>query len=95
MPTAKVSVAIGQEELAWARSVARREGKSLSAVLTESLAERKRLSALREVVAWMGEGSEPLSDEELSAANRELEAPRRPRTARGARSRKTPARRRR
>ncbi|MBN9166427.1 MAG: hypothetical protein BGO98_05925 [Myxococcales bacterium 68-20] len=89
MSTAKVSVAIGQEELAWARSVARREGKSLSAVLTESLAERKRLSALREVVAWMGEGSAPLSDEELSAANRELVASSRPRAARGARSRRS------
>lgn len=27
--------------------------QSLSAVLTESLAERRRLAALREVVAWM------------------------------------------
>lgn len=42
MSTAKVSVAIGEEELQWARSLARREGKSLSAVLTESLAERRR-----------------------------------------------------
>jgi hypothetical protein len=72
MSTAKVSVAIGEEELHWARSVARREGKSLSAVLTESLAERRRLAALREVVAWMGKGEEPLSKEELAAANREL-----------------------
>ena len=72
MATAKVSVAIGEDELAWARSVARREGKSLSAVFTESLAERKRLAALREVVAWMGKGEEPLSKEELAAANREL-----------------------
>jgi hypothetical protein len=41
MSTANVSVAIGEDELAWARSVARREGKSLSAVLTESLAEKR------------------------------------------------------
>jgi hypothetical protein len=72
MSTAKVSVALGEEELEWARSIARREGKSLSAVLTESLAERRRLAALREVVSWMGKGEEPLSKEELAAANREL-----------------------
>ena len=72
MSTAKVSVAIGEEELEWARSLARREGKSLSAVLTESLAERKRLAALREVVSWMGKAEEPLSKEELAAANRQL-----------------------
>lgn len=76
MSTAKVSVAIGEEELAWARALARREGKSLSAVLTESLAERRRLVALREVVAWMGEGEAPLSDAELAAARRALGAKR-------------------
>ncbi len=72
MSTVKVSVAIGEEELHWARSIARREGKSLSAVLTESLAERRRLAALREVVSWMGKGEAPLSKEELAAASREL-----------------------
>ena len=82
MSTAKVSVAIGEDELAWARSVARREGKSLSAVLTESLAERRRLAALREVVAWMAEGEEPLSGAEVAAANRELGLPARARTGR-------------
>lgn len=92
MSTAKVSVAIGESELAWARSVARREGKSLSAVLTESLAERKRLTALREVVSWMGEGEEPLSPEELAAASRELaQGSTRPR--RGTRKPSTPRRR--
>jgi hypothetical protein len=72
MSTAKVSVAIGEDELAWARSVARREGKSLSAVLTESLAERRRLAALREVVRWMAKGQPPLSRQELASAERDL-----------------------
>jgi len=83
MSTAKVSVAIGEEELEWARSIARREKKSLSAVVTESLAERRRLAALREVVSWMGQGEEPLSEQELAAANRDLArpAPARPRRA--------------
>jgi hypothetical protein len=70
--TAKVSVAIGREELAWAKTLARREGKSLSAVVTESLAERRRLAALAEVVAWMAEDEAPLLPSELSAAQREL-----------------------
>ena len=72
MSTAKVSVAIGEDELAWARSVARREGKSLSAVVTESLAERRRLAAMREVVEWMGEGQPPVTAEELAQAERAL-----------------------
>ena len=72
--TAKVSVAIGRAELAWARAVARREGKSLSAVVTDSLAERRRLAALAEVVAWMGDGQPPLTERELDAARRALGA---------------------
>jgi hypothetical protein len=92
MSTAKVSVAIGEEELEWARSLARQEGKSLSAVLTESLAERRRLAALREVVAWMGNGAAPLSKEELATANVELGGASRARASRG--SRKPPPRRR-
>jgi hypothetical protein len=72
MSTAKVSVAIGEDELEWARSVARREGKSLSAVVTESLAERRRLAALGEVLEWMGRGEAPLTREELGAAKRDL-----------------------
>ena len=72
--TAKVSVAIGRAELAWAKTLARREGKSLSAVVTESLAERRRLGALAEVVAWMAEAQPPLTDDELNAAQHELAA---------------------
>jgi hypothetical protein len=51
-----------------AKTLARLEGKSLSAVVTESLAERRRLAALAEVVAWMGEAQPPLTDDELNAA---------------------------
>jgi hypothetical protein len=70
--TEKISVAIGRDELAWAKSVARREGKSLSAVVTESLAERRRLAALGEVVAWMAEGEPPLTEAELNVARHEI-----------------------
>ena len=92
MSTAKVSVAIGEDELEWARAFARREGKSLSAVLTESLAERRRLTALRAVVSWMGRGEEPLSKEELDAAHRELFGAARPGPRRG--TERSPSRRR-
>ncbi|HTB76986.1 MAG TPA: hypothetical protein VK762_27265 [Polyangiaceae bacterium] len=82
--TAKVSVAIGRAELAWAKTLARLEGKSLSAVVTESLAERRRLAALAEVVAWMAEAQPPLTDDELRATHRELAAKRnRTKSARG------------
>jgi hypothetical protein len=77
--TAKVSVAIGRSELAWAKTLARREGKSLSAIVTESLAERRRLAALAEVVAWMAEAQPPLTGDELSAARSDLAAKRKPR----------------
>jgi hypothetical protein len=72
--TEKISVAIGRDELAWAKSVARREGKSLSAVVTESLAERRRLAALAEVVAWMAEAQPPLTEAEQTAARQEIAA---------------------
>jgi hypothetical protein len=97
--TAKVSVAIGRKELAWAKSRARSEGKSLSTLVTESLAERRRLAALAEVVEWMGKGQPALSAEELASALREIGAstmgqassPRRRRSA--ARASNTPGRR--
>ena len=75
--TEKVSVAIGRDELAWAKALARREKKSLSAVLTEALAERRRLRALAEVVTWMSEDQPPLTTPELRAARRELDSRRR------------------
>ena len=86
--TAKVSVAIGREELLWAKSLARREGKSLSAVVTESLAERRRLAALAEVVAWMGEAQPPLTEGELKAAQRELSVARKRARAKASRRRR-------
>jgi hypothetical protein len=74
---AKVSVAIGEAELGWARSVARRERKSLSAVVTESLAAQQRLEALSEVVKWMAKGQRALTKAEREKARRELRTRRR------------------
>jgi hypothetical protein len=75
--TAKVSVAIGNAELGWARERARRERKSLSAVVTEMLAAQRRLEALAEVVGWMSEGRRPLTKAEVAEAARELRSRRR------------------
>lgn len=72
MPTSKVSVAIGDPELEWARARARAQGKSLSALLTETIAEQKRLEAMRNVLDWLGEGKPPLTRAEIDAAAEEL-----------------------
>ena len=42
----KLSVSIEKHELAWARAHAKRSGKSLSAVLTEALREKRRAEAM-------------------------------------------------
>lgn len=76
----KVSVAIGHEELEWARERAAREGTSLSAVLTDAARlarevdlrrERQRL-AWAEFLGWATDGA-GLSDEDLERGRRELE----------------------
>lgn len=75
--TAKVSVALGEVELRWARARARREGKSLSAIVTETLAAQRRLEALADVVEWMQEGQPPLTKAERHAADRLITSRRR------------------
>ena len=75
----KVSVAIGREELEWARERAEREGTSLSAVLTyaarafrEQEARRARKDAAwLSFMEWATEG-EGLTTGALEAAEREL-----------------------
>jgi Arc/MetJ-type ribon-helix-helix transcriptional regulator len=76
----KVSVAIGLEDLAWARERADREGASLSSVLTAAIrATRERETrlahqrrALDRYLAWATKGK-PLTAEEIEAAQRELD----------------------
>jgi len=72
--TAKVSVAIGKSELDWAKARAKREHKSLSAIVTETMASQRRLEALREVVEWMQAEQSPLEPRELKEAARELKS---------------------
>ena len=75
----KVSVAIGLEELEWARSRSERQGISLSAVLTEAAraarereARQARQNASWEAfVAWASDGK-GVSRKSLLAAEQEL-----------------------
>ena len=76
----KVSVAIGRDELEWARGRAAREGTSLSAVLTEAARTVRELEAQRSrrdaawwwFLEWAADG-EGLPPEVLDAARLELE----------------------
>jgi hypothetical protein len=76
----KVSVAIGLDELEWARGRAERDGVSLSAVLTEAARKARDLeerwarqdAAWKSFVDWATEGK-GLSTETLEAAQRELD----------------------
>ncbi|MBZ0251221.1 MAG: hypothetical protein K8F93_16320 [Burkholderiales bacterium] len=77
----KVSLAIGREELAWARKRAKHEGRSVSSVLTEvvrlarqaEIERARRRDAWSEVLAWALEGQPPFSPEEHEDALRELD----------------------
>lgn len=76
----KVSLAIGNEELTWAEDRAEREGKSVSAVLTEvaraaretELHKTRQRQAWEEYLAWATDGR-GFTSEELEAARRELD----------------------
>lgn len=75
----KVSVAIGLDELEWARGRAERDGTSLSAVLTEATRAAREFEArrVRQDAAWLSflewatEGA-GLPTGALEAAQREL-----------------------
>jgi len=76
----RVTIAIGKEEFAWASKRAKREGLSVSAVLTratrdaleaEAKRERQR-KAWDELQHWLLDGKPPTAAE-LEAAQRELD----------------------
>lgn len=69
MPTtAKISVAMGREELRLAKTAATAEGISLSAFVTRAvrdrLAEQRRLNAARAVMATFDVGDFPSAEEQ-------------------------------
>jgi Arc/MetJ-type ribon-helix-helix transcriptional regulator len=78
----KVSVALGHDELEWAQRRAKRDGTSVSAVLTaatrraredEARDERQR-AAWEEYEAWAAAECGPLSPADLDAARGALDA---------------------
>lgn len=64
----KISISIDTELLRWAKDRAEQDGTSLSALIGDALAERRRLEALDEVIEWLGG---PASTEEVAAVLRE------------------------
>jgi hypothetical protein len=66
--TAKISVAMGREELRLAKTAATAEGISLSAFVTRAvrdrLAEQRRLASAREVMTSFGIGDFPSPEEQ-------------------------------
>lgn len=70
--TAKTSIAIGLEELEWARVRASEEGKSLSAFITEILHHQRKREAWIRVRDELMAGQPPFTEEELRAADAEL-----------------------
>jgi hypothetical protein len=79
----KVTLAITNEEYAWAERRAQDAGTSVSAVLSATAREKrlaeereaKQRKAWAEVVAYVTRGA-PLTHEEIAAAERELEVAR-------------------
>jgi hypothetical protein len=75
----KVSVALGRDELEWARERAEREGTSLSAVLTQATRQVRELEAAQarqdaawaEFLEWATDGK-GLPEEAVAAAAAEL-----------------------
>jgi hypothetical protein len=53
MAAVKVSVSIDEDDLAWLKRQAKRRGKSLSYVVTESVRQARRERALDEVLKWL------------------------------------------
>jgi hypothetical protein len=76
----KVSVALGRDELEWARERAEREGTSLSAVLTQATRQVRELEAAQtrqdaawaEFLEWATNGK-GLTQEAVASATAELD----------------------
>jgi hypothetical protein len=54
--TAKISITVPADDLAWARRVAGKRKTSLSLVVSEALAAKRREAAKRSLVEWLQEG---------------------------------------
>lgn len=68
----KLSVSIQKEELERARAHAEKAGKSLSAVLTEALRDKRRGEAMDRLLKKYG--ADKISDEQMAAIRAEIYA---------------------
>jgi hypothetical protein len=66
----RVSVWLNSEDLAWAKQRARRDNKTLSAVVSEALLKERRAEALDELIADLG--GEDITEAERQALHKEL-----------------------
>jgi hypothetical protein len=66
----KLSVSIQKQELEWARAHAEKAGKSLSAVLTEALRDKRRGEAMDRLLKKYG--ADKISDEAMAAIRAEV-----------------------
>ena len=82
---AKISVSLSSDDLAWAKQRARRERKSLSAVVSEALLRQRKADALDELLADLG--TDDIAEADLDAIRTELGW-----TAKGSNARKKAAR---
>ncbi|HZD54080.1 MAG TPA: hypothetical protein VE175_13605 [Woeseiaceae bacterium] len=68
MPVAKVSITIEETDLKWVRAEARRLGKSVSAVVSDAVAQKRALRAQQRYLKTAG----PVDEKELRRAMEEL-----------------------
>ena len=68
--TTKISITVPAEDLAWARRVAGKRKASLSLVISEALAAKRKEAARRSLSVWLAEGV-VLDERELEELRRE------------------------
>lgn len=71
MPSvAKISVSLSPDDLAWAKSRAKRQAKSLSSVVTDALQQQRQAEARRALLHELG--GDDISEAEVEAVRREM-----------------------
>lgn len=68
MPVAKLSITIEAADLRWVRAEAKRQGKSVSAVVSDAVAQKRALRAQQRYLKDAG----PVDEQELRRAMAEL-----------------------
>lgn len=69
----KISVSLAAEDLAWARARAKRQGRSLSSLLTDALHQQRQAEARWKLLQQLGHTD--ISEQEVDALRREMVAP--------------------